>query len=213
MALVLSYDTGWRLKSLSSPDNTDDIYIADFLSFRKTGRPEYISDTIEIYKDPMLRLFIECMLLSGFSDDECLEFFGCSASAIVMYKKMYFDIEPVSGSLAKLIMVAKNGTPNEQSLKLCAVRFGKQFVRWFIGLDSNLDDEFLASMKSRIDDGIVLKTLGHEFVGSTSPDMNMYMRMISHINKSKKDCVGSDNMIKDIVGHFSGIMKDKYLPE
>ena len=209
MINVLSYDISWRLKNIHNKDSKDK-YVKMYRRHRETGNPKYVNDTLEIYKDSTMKLFLECMLLSGFDVDECVEFFNCDPKAITFYQKMYFDIEPIKGSTAKLLMIANSGKPSEVSLKLCAVKFGKQFIRWFIGLDDRLDEEFLDRMKGRLTDGVIVKSLGHELTSSTSTDMNMYLKMISLV-KDKDDNNKLTGSIKNIVDHFAKILDNRNL--
>lgn len=198
---IFSYDIAWRFKSLSSEE---DKYIKTYNRFKRRGIPAYVGEAIEIFKNSMFKLFLECMFLSDFDTEECVEFFGCDPKAINMYKKMFFDIGPVQHSKARMLSIAKSGRPNEEDLKLCAVKFGKEFVRWFIGMDEGLSDEYLEKMKNRLTDGIVIKSLGHEFTGSASREMNAYLKMINTI-RSTDDKKQFGTSVTNIVDHFSKV--------
>jgi len=200
---VLSYDVAWRIKSISYPKR--DKYILSYNRFKRTGKPEYAGEAMLIYKNPQWKLFMECMILSKFTNDECVDYFGCDADTIDFYRHMYFDIDPVIHSLAKKYEVSRSARPNEVNLKLCAIKFGKPFVRWFVGLDNHVNEEYIESIKQRLNDGIVMKALGHEFVGSSSDDNNMYLRMISMIKNDDREAKRSKQGVGmgHIVDHLS----------
>jgi hypothetical protein len=180
---ILSYDISWRIKNLSTPR---DKHIGAYKRFLKTNKPSYVSDALAIYKDPMLKLYLECMLLADFTVDECVEYFGCDNKSIEFYKKMFFDIDCVSNSKAKLLMIARDCRANEGSLKLCAVNFGKEFIKWHLGIDKNLSDDFIRRVKRRLIDGVALKSLGHEFIDATSGNMGGYLKMLSAIKNDPR---------------------------
>jgi len=198
---ILTHDVSWRIKKVHS--DSKDKYIKEYKKFRESGKPEYIDDAIEIYKNPTYRMFIESMLLSGFSDLECIEFFGCEEKVIAFYKKMFFDIDPIMKSEAKKLMIAKEALPNEQNLKMCAVKFGKDFVKWFIGLTDDLDEKYIAKLRKRLFDGLLLKSLGHEFEGSSSSNMNSYLKIISMLNKDDINKPKEGTQLQNIVEHFA----------
>ena len=203
---VLTYDISWRIKNVHS--NSKDKYIKEYKSFRTSGKPDYINDSMEIYKNPTYRMFVESMLLSGFSDEECTQFFGCEERVIKFYKKMFFDVGPIIHSEAKKIMIAKEATPNEQNLKMCAVKFGKEFIKWFVGLTNDLDEAYIAKLRKRLFDGLLMKSLGHEFEGSSSVNMNSYLKIIAMLNKDENSKPKEGNQLQNIVNHFAKFFED-----
>lgn len=202
----LTYDIGWRLKTLHK--HSSDPYVRIYKGFKQRGTPSYVEDTLAIFNTGKMKLFIECMLLSGFEYCECVDFFGCSVKAIEFYEKMFFDVGPVRNSTARLLMIADEGHDNEKWLKLSAVKFGKDFIRWYIGLDKTLNKGFLLKMRGRLTDGVLLKALGHEYSGNS--EMTMYLKMISAVKESiPKGSDKENKSIEMIADHFSKILKNR----
>ena len=199
---ILTYDISWRSKKVYS--SSKDKYIVQYRKYLKTKKPDYVAEALEIYRNPVYKMFLESMLLSSCSDDECTEFFGCETRVITFYKKVFFDIDPVMGSKAKKIAIAKEARPNEQNLKMCAVKFGKEFIRWFVGVDKELDDEYIDLLKKRLNDGLLLKSLGHEFEGSMSGNMGTYLKMIGMVKQSLNERQSEGGLgVKDVIDHFA----------
>ena len=203
----LLYDIAWRSR-LTDKDKKRDKYIDAYRKYMDTGLPEYAAEMKALQSDPEFRYHLECMLLAGCTNPECVEYFGCDSKAITLYKKIYFDLDPIKRSKARLLQIARGGEKSELVLRICAVKFGKEFIRWFLGIDENLNSEYIERMKIRLSDGILIKALGHEFSGSTSKEMNAYMKLINMVTKADdKNDLGSS--VNKIIGHFSEIFADK----
>ena len=203
----LLYDISWRQKSLSKK-GIKDKYIDIYNQYKGSGKPEYVAETKAIYNEPRYRMFMECMILSGFTNPECVEFFGCDSKAVTLYKKIYFDVDPIRKSKARLLKLAEDSLPSEKILKICAVKYGKDFIKWYIGVEETLNSDFLEKMRTRLGDGVLVKALGHEFSGSASKEMSTYIKLIS-LAKQDDDKNDLGASVNNIVGHFSKIfMKD-----
>ena len=199
---VLLYDIAWRSKTIESKDR----YVKAYRKFKETGKPEYIGEAVKIYASPQWKLYLECMLLADCSNEECLEYFGCDEKVIEFYKKIFFDIDPVIDSPAKKYEIASQGRPVEVNFKMTSVKFGKSFIRWYLHLDDQVDEEDLEKFKTRLDNGVVMKALGHELIGSAEQDNNMYMKMIAMVKAHDKKNKISGNL-NEIVEHFKGFFE------
>ena len=203
----LLYDISWRSK-FSNKEATKDKYIEVYRKYLSLGKPEYAEEMKVLQSDPEFRYHLECLLLSGCTNTECMEYFGCDSKAITLYKKIYFDIDPVKKSKARLLQIARSGNESELVLRVCSVKFGKEFIRWYLGMDETLNTEYIERMKTRLSDGILIKALGHEFSGSTSKEMNAYIKLINIVMRDiDKGDLGSS--VNNIVGHFSKIFTGK----
>lgn len=204
---ILSYEIDWRIKNVHNK-NSKDKYIKLYRKFKDKHKPEYIADSVFIYQNPISKMLMESMSLSGMSDEEVADYFGCELDAIEFYKKMFFDIDEVRASKMKLLLIANSGLPNEIQLKSTAVKFGKEFMKWYLGLTDKFNDEFDQKLLDRLDSGVKIKSLGHEFVDSGSDRMNNYLKLIGIIDKKEamKAEVKRQNSGKeysDIVSHLN----------
>jgi len=199
---MLSHDPLWRLKSLYKT-RSKDIYIKDFVSYKKTKKPDFIQDVIQISTDPTLKLFMESMLLADCSIEDIREYFGCEPKIIEYYKKIYFDIDPIKISKIKLLQTARCGLPNEVELKVCSVRFGIPFIKWYIGLENNLDSEHIKKIKKRLQSALLIKSLEHE-IGNLN-DYLKIQKLINDIDKNEKDDT-NNNEYDEIMGQFSKVL-------
>jgi len=196
---VLNYDVSWRIKSITTKkDKFINLYNKN-LSGKKIS---YIEEAISIYGNSSFKLILECMLLCNFPKDECIEYFGCEEKTIDFYKKMFFDIDPVRHSKAKLLSIAYEGNPNEINLKISTIKLGEEFLKWYLGLKKTLDPNFEEILQERINNGLIIKSIGHEFVNATSSEMNTYLRIISTTNK-KDTRENTSKDIEAIIGHFA----------
>ena len=90
-------------------------------------------------------------------------------------------------------------------MKSCAIRFGREFILWQLGLEYSFSDKFIEKAKKRIMDGMVAKCLGHEFVSPESPDMKKYIDLFSFVKKH--DSADGPDPFDGIISQFNGAFK------
>lgn len=217
MQSVLTYDPRWRSRSVSDK-RTKDKYLREYKSYKKKKKPGVISDAEHIHYTYSMRVKMEVMLIScDFEIEEIAEYFGIPEEVVEYYEKIFFDVEAIKKSEVKKVELAEDcENEAEKYAKLGAIRYGRTFVNYMLGrdIDEPETDEFVYAAKKRLHDGLVIKSLGHEFLGSNSNDMSKYLKMMSQFNKmkTKEDKEDEDgligNLVRTVCDKFNEISED-----
>jgi len=159
---ILTHDITWRLKRLYDKSYSDE-YVEYYRTYLESKTPEWFEDVLAIQQNKLFRVYLQLMLLVDCSIDECCKFFGCDAKVIETYKALFYDIDPIKHSKIKLLDLARQCIDeDERNLKLLALRLGKPFVLWYIGISDKMDTQVQELYKNRIINGLLIKALGHE---------------------------------------------------
>lgn len=207
---ILSHEPRWRSRSLGIK-NIKDRYLTEYRKYRskRTKSNAFFDDVEYIYGNSSMKFAMELMLICGeYEKEEIAEFFGVEEKIVEYYEKIFYDIEPIKNSRMKLMQVSQDcDNPQEKQAKLAAVRFGKNVVNSMLGLSIENREDFIQDAKMRIHDGLVVKSLGHEFVSSTDKEMDKFLKLMSSYGRMKVDKVEET---EEVIDDFIGLVCDKF---
>ena len=223
MGSLLSYDIYWRIKEVNKFKNKpfyngmdyesiQDKYVKSYLKFLNDELPDKEArvwdDVVYIAKNPNLRLPMELLAISGTKDSDIASFFGVSSTVVKFYKKMFFDIDPIKRSKAKLLEIAQNKIGKTRTLYLAAVKYGSAFVKIYLGVDRVNEKEILGLLQM-LNNSILAKGLNHEFIDMNSELYSkIFLKLFSLIDKifnKKEDGKGSKEDINEVYNRLQEI--------
>lgn len=204
---LLAYDIGWRLKALSH-DKRDPV-IRLYHKYQAKQQPAYVGAALFIYQHATCRTSIETMLLADVPVADIAKYFGVSETAVDYYAQLCYDVVPVRASKMKLLLIAQHSLPSDIALKTCAVKFGASFIAWYYGITPTLPADYSQGIEQRLQDGLLLKTLGHEFVNADSAQMQQYLNIFK-VFKNRKAAesaataaaTSSSQELQSLLDHF-----------
>jgi hypothetical protein len=200
---IFSYKLDWRYREAIGGGGSKDAVVTGIRKFKKKPNDKSFRIVFDIYDNPLYKRTMETMLLAGCLYSDCASFFGISESDVDLYRKSFFDVEPILGSRARLMAEAMGSSDYEREMKLCAVKFGREVILHLIDSKNEVDED---ELKKRIRSGLLVKSLGHELVGSGSEAMDRYLRIIDRSVERpgpKKDSDSGEGSIeKQLKEHF-----------
>lgn len=177
----LSIPLDWRYRTSKNKTKSVDDIIKGLRRFYKTPdqkKYEHFKIIFEIYENKMYKCNMESMLLAGCKHEDCADYFGIDVGTVALYESVFFDMSKIRNSKARVMKEALTSLSSEKELKLCAAQFGSEVLLNILGVCNTIDSNKLIK---RIKDGILVKTLGHELVGSNSTSMNSYLKMMATV--------------------------------
>lgn len=200
---VISYDPKWRYKQ-QYKTNIKDKFFNLYKRFKSTGKPITMKEAVAIDRDSFLRTRLETLLLSGFTEEECARYYGVDERVIHYFCKIFFDIDPIFHSKPKLMQIARDSSTEQKELvaKIGAVRFGKEYIKFSIGLYDEIDENYVDNCRERVYNGLIIKSLSHELVGCSKDEMKGYIDILKNVNNVEIG-KGIKESAEDMMSHFA----------
>lgn len=151
--LLLSYSPRWRqLEAQTCGGSSADKWVERYQKFLQTkGVQETLDIPVQLAEQLFLdetfyRPIVETFILGNAGDKIVADYCGVDEEVIVLYKKIFYDIEGIPKTPGRLRVLAENPTlPNERTMKKLVVRYGLDFFMWYIGATSKIEDHSITN--------------------------------------------------------------------